>query len=86
MEDQPAGFAREAVKAAWLADAIARADSKKKAANADAEKGTKTAKAKTKSAVPFPVKGSPVAKNDLMPAAIHPMLASSVAKPFDNPD
>ena len=77
---------RGAVKAAWLADAIACADSKKKIATAKVAKATTATKTETKSSVLSVVKGLSGAKNDPMPAAVHPMLATSVAKPFDNPD
>jgi bifunctional non-homologous end joining protein LigD len=124
---------RGRVKAAWLADAIARADSKRKALNAegakDAEKkpnfskttksGAPAAKGKKKdrrlssgrvteakfsdasSAAPndavkskksfanstsSAVEPIPGAKKKPMPTVIHPMLAVSAGKAFDNPD
>jgi bifunctional non-homologous end joining protein LigD len=101
---------RGKVKAAWLADAIARADSKRSALNAegakDAEKkphfsktaksGThatfnesvsksKTKKSSAKSASSA-VEALPGAEQRSMPTVIHPMLAISTAKAFDNPD
>jgi len=115
---------RGKVKAAWLADAVARADAKRKALTAedagDAEKtGSKkprravrsAAQAKTSSkdtahkvaaAKDFAPKSrskkSPAnsassavkvlagAELKPMPTVIHPMLATSVAKAFDDPD
>lgn len=109
---------RGKLKAAWLADAIARADrkkavGKKKALTAesaeDAEKNkgqqslspnavaTRT-KAQTNSTPTKPTQKSsatsassavqdlPDAARKPMPSAIHPMLATSVDKPFDSPD
>jgi bifunctional non-homologous end joining protein LigD len=123
---RPAG--RGKVKAAWLADAIARADSKRKTAAAgDAEnpkkkprvaKGAKsapsagnskkkvsesasrvvvdteahavTAKSKTKkssaNSASSPVQALAGARQAPMPTVIHPMLATSIAKAFDDPD
>src|SRR5208282_2495152 len=101
---------RGKVKAAWLADAIARADSKRRALNAegakDAEKKphfskparsgapatfnesvfkSKTRKSSAKSASSA-VEALPGAERRSMPTVIHPMLAISTAKAFDNPD
>jgi bifunctional non-homologous end joining protein LigD len=108
------------VKAAWLADAIARADSKRKALTAEnaesAErserkalttegtgdtgetkikvgrshsrnnKGRSVAKPrKQKSSATSAVKAFPGAEQRPMPTAIHPMLAASTAKAFDDP-
>jgi bifunctional non-homologous end joining protein LigD len=99
---------RGRVKAAWLADAIARADKKRKSLTTEGTEATekneikkgkskqsttddrKKSKAiKQDSSVP-PV--SPVVKNLAgaaarpMPTVIHPMLASSADKPFDDPN
>jgi bifunctional non-homologous end joining protein LigD len=107
---------RGKVKAAWLADAIARADSKRKALTAenaeDAEKGNaknqrraarspshanasdvapKSARSKSRSkqssanSASSAVNALPGAEQKPMPTNIHPMLATSVAKAFDDP-
>jgi bifunctional non-homologous end joining protein LigD len=119
---RPAGRGR--LKAAWLADAVARLDQKKKqkttAENAenngaeDAEKSKSSrkivAKTKSTSLVAAVQKVAPVAKPEKanttssatstvsqanstdspqkrpMPTTIHPMLAESIEKPFDDPD
>src|SRR5208337_2731351 len=63
---------RGRVKADWLADAIARADQKRKSLNAeDAEKSSPNAEG---------------ADERAMPAVIHPMLATPADKGFDDPD
>ena len=110
--------ARGRVKAAWLADAIARADrkkaaGKKKALTAehaeDAEKN-KEQRSPRSTAIPTKPKAKTNSKSaestqkssaisassavqDLvgaarkpMPTAIHPMLATSIDKPFDSPE
>jgi len=108
---------RGRVKAAWLADAIARADSKRKALTAenaeDAEKGKgknprrgarspshanasdiAPANAASKSrrkkssvtSVSSVVNALPGAERKPMPTIIHPMLATSAAKAFNDPD
>jgi bifunctional non-homologous end joining protein LigD len=112
---------RGKVKAAWLADAVARADAKRKALTAEGAENNKskkprraarsTAQAKTSSDDTAP---DVVASKDFssesrskklsanspssavgalagaelkpMPAVIHPMLATSAAKAFDDPD
>ncbi len=108
---RPAG--RGKLKAAWLADAVAKVDQKKKQKlTAENAKGAKKAKTKLRklaepdgspvpaasshpaapksgnskasaisagSAVNSPVKSA-------MPTAIHPMLAESIEKPFDDKD
>ena len=119
---RPAGRGR--LKAAWLADAVARLDQKKKqkttaenTENNDAEDAEKsenrrktTAKTKSTSQVAAVQKVAPVAKPEKtnttssatstvsqansadapqkrpMPTTIHPMLAESIEKPFDDPD
>ena len=122
--------ARGKVKAAWLADAIARADSKRKALAAEGADGKAhfsksarsgapaitaedagkkahisksarsgepvpaegTAKKKSKSqkssasSPPSAFKALDGAEEKPMPAVIHPMLATPIAKAFDNPD
>jgi len=121
---------RGKVKAAWLADAIARADSKRKASNAagpaegSAKKKSKNPKKTGQSVAPpnissdeteakttaskstkqrssnqkssnqksspssalSAVKALPGAEQKSMPTVIHPMLATPIAKAFDNPD
>ncbi|MGA2426135.1 MAG: non-homologous end-joining DNA ligase [Terriglobales bacterium] len=114
---------RGKVKAAWLANAIARADQKRKALTAesaeDAEKkkgkrqgqrkaarqathvrtsskdtAPKIAAAASKSnskkssanSAPSAVKALAGAEQKPMPTVIHPMLATPIAKAFDNPD
>ncbi len=110
---------RGKVKAAWLADAIARADSKRRASTAenaeDAEKKPHFSKT-ARSGAPAPARShshandSDIAHNDAvpksrskkssatsavnapsgaeqrpMPTVIHPMLATSTAKAFNDP-
>jgi bifunctional non-homologous end joining protein LigD len=101
---------RAKVKAAWLADAIARADAKRKSLTAEDAEGTeknphfsKTARsgapAASKHAAPrsrnkkssassasSAVKALTGAEEKAMPTVIHPMLATSTAKGFDDPD
>jgi bifunctional non-homologous end joining protein LigD len=104
---------RGKVKAAWLADAIARADSKRKASIAESADGAEKKNSKIKKSSPavnvdaakkIPSKAenkkssahsavsavSAVkalgAEERPMPSVIHPMLAVSVAKAFNNPD
>jgi bifunctional non-homologous end joining protein LigD len=112
---------RGKVKAAWLADAVARADAKRRALTAEGAEKTESkkprraarsaAQAKTSSkdtahkvaaakdfapksrSKKFPansasstVKALAGAEQRPMPTVIHPMLASSVAKAFDDPD
>ena len=103
------------VKAAWLADAIARADSRRKAVattragdtekktqvSRTAKSGTLAGKSKKKVSKQIAQKavggklaeGAPSAMEYIagaekkpMPTIIHPMLASSAAKAFDDPD
>jgi bifunctional non-homologous end joining protein LigD len=101
---------RGKLKAAWLADAVARVDKKRKALTAENAEDAEKAKirkrtksrpahldAKTTAAVqaetqassansaPSAVKGLAGATPSPMPRAIHPMLATSTAKPFDDP-
>jgi bifunctional non-homologous end joining protein LigD len=102
---------RGAVKAPWLADAIAKFDKKKKTTTEDTEdtekgkakkkdqKESKTAARLTSSVGSVSAKKSSSASSvssvvkDLegsvkrpMPTAIHPMLATSVDDPFDDPE
>jgi bifunctional non-homologous end joining protein LigD len=92
---------RGKVKAAWLADAIARVDSKRKdltaESNESAEKNphfSKTARSvapasksrNKKFSANSAVQALPGAEEKPMPTVIHPMLATPAAKAFDNPD
>jgi len=105
---RPAGRGR--LKAAWLADAIAKLDQKKKQTAEHAEKtnaegaeksqhqiSAKPQSAAPASAVPPPEKKNPTSARAAaesiaapikrpMPTTIHPMLAESIEKPFDDPD
>ena len=106
---RPAGRGR--LKAAWLADAVAKLDQKKKrtAENAEkpnaegAEKSQPKKLAKSMSATPASAVQQPEKNNSdssaiaagesidgpvkrAMPTTIHPMLAESIEKPFDDPD
>jgi bifunctional non-homologous end joining protein LigD len=93
------------VKAEWLADAIARVDTKKKTAPAesagDAEKKSHFSKSSRSGAHPASglrskkssansassaVEALTGAEAKSMPTVVHPMLATPVAKAFDNPD
>src|SRR5271155_2082659 len=80
---------RGKAKAPWLAETLAKLD-KKKAVTA---KDTKQRKVKKKGnrkpesdSPPSAVKDSPGSVRKSMPTAIHPMLATPVEKPFDDPD
>jgi bifunctional non-homologous end joining protein LigD len=87
-KSRPAGRGR--LKAAWLADAIARVEKKKKLTT----EGTKDHKGKTKAAaspvsavvkdVSPIIESKPVKKP--VPTTIHPMLAESIDTPFDGED
>jgi bifunctional non-homologous end joining protein LigD len=110
---------RGKVKAAWLADAIARADSKRKTRSAEGARGAeekkskgsgrdtrKAVRARTSTANPasqvsepkprsnkpsanpasFAVRALVGAEKRPMPTVIHPMLATTVEKAFDNPE
>ena len=79
--DRPAS--RGKVKAAWLADTLEKLDKKKRteaASKKPAEKKTK----KSETASPLVVQGLDRTRRS-MPTAIHPMLATSVEDPFDDP-
>ncbi len=99
---------RGKLKAAWLADAVARADRKRKSLTTeDPEEGklkkgklqsrsadgegnpAGATKIKKKSSVPpvsSVVKTLAGAENKAMPNVIHPMLAATATKPFDDPN
>ncbi len=90
---------RGKVKAAWLADAIAKADSKRKtfttggpedtgkgeASRSAVKKKPEIQTSKVNQAKPL-AKDSGDASKKAMPTVVHPMLASIAAKAFDNPD
>jgi bifunctional non-homologous end joining protein LigD len=93
-KSRPAG--RGGLKAAWLADAVAKLDQKKKLQKLTGEgtgehrgrkKNGKSDSAPEKessaTAVASVVKAFEAPVKRAMPAAIHPMLAESVEKPFD---
>jgi bifunctional non-homologous end joining protein LigD len=98
---------RGRLKAAWLAEAVARADRKKKSLTTEATEEGKVKKGKSRSraesdghrasetnkkenssvpSVSSVVKGFPGAVEKPIPTAIHPMLATTAAKPFDDPN
>ena len=95
-KSRPAG--RGPLKAAWLADAIARVENKKKQTPAGGQEHTgKTRKASRstadsagepppsrKTTAPKPADPAPVKRP--MPTTIHPMLAESIDQPFDGED
>lgn len=79
---------RGSVKASWLAESIARADKKKAAAAADRPKKARSAVSKKHSSAnsePSIAEALKGAVRRAMPAVIHPMLATSVDDPFDDP-
>jgi bifunctional non-homologous end joining protein LigD len=96
-KSRPAG--RGKLKAAWLADAVAKLDQKKKLTTEVTEKHRgrtgKTQAAEKSSAKPAPaakssvapvpsvVKAVAVPSKRPMPTTIHPMLADSIDKPFN---
>jgi bifunctional non-homologous end joining protein LigD len=83
---------RGAVKAPWLAETLAKLDKNKKATTKPrkVKKNDKNKSAVGRSRVDrspdSAVKDLPGAVRKPMPAAVHPMLATSVEKPFDNPE
>jgi len=104
-QSRPAGRGR--LKAAWLADAVARVEKKKKLKTAeDAAKGKKKNRTRTEDSVapddntsqeeeqtsskspvasaPSALSPGPAPLKRPMPATIHPMLAESIDKPFDD--
>ena len=81
--DRPAS--RGKVKAAWLADTLERLD-KKKRAEANTKKSPEKKTKKSESTLDAPsVVQSLDSKNRPMPSVIHPMLATSIEDPFDDP-
>jgi bifunctional non-homologous end joining protein LigD len=90
---------RGKVKAPWLAEAIAKAEKKKKlnpkgnsskigagAYNSQHRSSTATHGRKTSSKAILAVDSLDGAARKAMPGAIYPMLATSVEKPFDDPE
>jgi bifunctional non-homologous end joining protein LigD len=92
-KSRPAG--RGKLKAAWLADAVAKLDQKKKLQKLTTpgteerrggnknEKPVKPIERKSSVTPVFKGSASPAPVKRAMPATIHPMLAESVEKPFD---
>ncbi len=76
---RPAG-PKARLKAAWLADAVAKLDERKREEKAPSKKKSAKAQASSVSPVPLAVKESP----DPLPAKIHPMLATASEKPFND--
>lgn len=96
-KSRPAGGGK--LKAAWLADAIARVEKKKKLNSPNAEKDKRKTDKKKKTGpakadeepaaapsarVPAELAATPARRP--MPGAIHPMLAESIDDPFDGQD
>ena len=86
---------RGRVKAAWLADAIARVDSKRKALTTEGtgdtgrnkiKRGKTTTRKGAANAASSAVNALPGAEQRPMPTIIHPMLAASASKAFNDPD
>ena len=87
-KSRPAG--RGKLKAAWLADAVARVEKKKSALTTEGTggHGGKAKKASVASApsvttVVVAAESRPAPVKRTMPAKIHPMLAESIDEPFD---
>jgi bifunctional non-homologous end joining protein LigD len=85
-KSRPAGRGR--LKAAWLADAVARVEKKKKRTTENTEEHGEKTKAKKSSVSPVasvvkPLTSSAAPVKRPMPTAIHPMLAESVDEAFD---
>jgi bifunctional non-homologous end joining protein LigD len=76
---RPAGR-KGRLKAAWLADAVAKLDKKKQEEKSPAKKKSAKAPASSVSPVPPVVKKGP----DPFPTKIHPMLATASEKPFND--
>jgi bifunctional non-homologous end joining protein LigD len=83
---------RGKVKAPWLAETIAKLDKDKKATTKphEVKKNDKSksevSRSRAERSADSAVKDLPGAVRKPMPAAVHPMLATSVEKPFDNPE
>jgi bifunctional non-homologous end joining protein LigD len=82
------------VKASWLAETLAKLDKKKRKSKITAENAESAEKINTKTkrlsssetSASSAVKDLSGAVARKMPAAVHPMLATSVEKPFDSPE
>jgi bifunctional non-homologous end joining protein LigD len=77
------------VKAPWLAETLAKLDKKKTLSPKDSKKDKvkKNGKRNSESdSQPSSVKDLPGAVQKSMPAAVHPMLATPVENPFDDPE
>ncbi len=76
---------RGSVKAPWLAETLAKLDKEKKTTtkNAKVHKVKKNDNKRTETSL---VNGLEGAVHKSMPVAVHPMLATSVEEPFDNPE
>jgi len=80
---------RGKVKAPWLAETLAKLDKKKTLSPKDSKKDKvkKNGKRNSESdSQPSSVKDLPGAVQKSMPAAVHPMLATPVENPFDDPE
>ncbi len=86
---------RGKVKAPWLAETLAKVEKKKLSAASAEKKTSKTASrrvasssavAKQASSESGTIQTLPGAVRKSMPSAIHPMLATSVEDPFDDPE
>jgi len=86
---------RGKVKAPWLAETLAKVEKKKLSAASAEKKTSKTASrrvassstvAKQASSESATIQTLPGAVRKSMPSAIHPMLATSVEDPFDDPE
>jgi bifunctional non-homologous end joining protein LigD len=86
---------RGKVKAPWLAETLAKVEKKKLSAASAEKKTSKTASrrvassstpAKQASSGSETIQTPPGAVRKSMPSAIHPMLATSVEDPFDDPE
>jgi bifunctional non-homologous end joining protein LigD len=80
---------RGKVKAPWLAETLAKLDKKKTLSPKDSKKDKvkKNGKRNSESdSQPSSAKDRPGAVQKSMPAAVHPMLATPVENPFDDPE
>ncbi|HXM62732.1 MAG TPA: non-homologous end-joining DNA ligase [Terriglobales bacterium] len=80
---------RGKVKAPWLAGTLANLDKKKTVTTKDAKEHKVKKNGERRSENGYPpstVKDLPGTIRKSMPAAIHPMLATSVEEPFDDPE
>jgi bifunctional non-homologous end joining protein LigD len=85
-KSRPTG--RGKLKAAWLADAVAELDRKRKqkVTTEDAEEGKRNKSRTSASSASSVVQASSSPTKRPMPTTIHPMLAESIEKPFDGPE